>query len=195
MKTTTRALTLIEGLILGGLFLFLAILVVPQVRGARIATNESEAAQTLKALAEAARQAGWKEGSSESLDWEKVLEILRRSRPDMELLPPPSDGGPPLFRYHGYLFCLWAQPGGHLTAYAWPTSLGSSGIAVFYLNPQGKIYFCRNLRERYSGIQVRPDPNAAVPMPAPGGREPRIEADGSYLGQDYQRWIPLPKEE
>ncbi len=194
MKTTTRALTLIEGLILGGLFLFLAILVVPQVRGARIATNESEAAQTLKALEKAVRESGWKEEGSTAPDLEKILEILRRNRPDMELLPPPGDGGPPLFRYHGYLFALWASPGSPLTIYAWPTRLGSSGIAVFYLNPQGKIFFCRNLRERYSGIQVRPDPNAAVPMPAPGGKKPKIEADGSYLGQDYQRWVPLAGE-
>ncbi len=194
MKTTTRALTLIEALILGGLFLFLAILVVPQVRGARIATNESQAAQTLKALERAAKEAGWKKDGGEKLDLAKVLEILKRTRPDMELLPPPGDGGPPLFRYHGYLFSLWADPGAPLTAYAWPTKLGSSGIAVFYLAPSGKVFFCRNLRERYSGIKVRPDPNAAVPMPEPGGRKPKIEADGSYLGQDYQRWLPLPED-
>ncbi len=194
MKTATRALTLIEALILGGLFLFLAVLVVPQVRGARIATNESEAAQTLKALEKAALEAGWKKEGKQRVDLEKVLAILKKARPDMELLPPPGDGGPPLFRYHGYLFSLWADPGSPLGAYAWPTELGSSGIAVFYLAPSGKIFFCRNLRERYSGIQVRPDPNAAAPMPGPGGGKPKIEADGSYLGQDYQRWLPLPGE-
>ncbi len=184
MARKTRALTLIEGLIFAGLIMLLAVLVIPQVKGARISTNEIEAVKTLKAI--------WKMGIK-SFD-KKNVERLKETRPDLKVLSPKEGTDIPILFHHGYLFYMWQSPEtkNQAIAYAWPWEIESSGISTFFMDENGKIFFSRNLRERYSGLGIRPDVNAAFPMPTPSEKKQKTGKNGSYLGQDYQWWTPLP---
>jgi len=198
MAKRARALTLVEALILAGLLVLIAVLAVPQVQGARIATNETAAVALVRALREAYRTAAEEAGTPPSL--EQTVALLRKTFPDAALLPPPADGGPPLIAHHGYLFVLFPRvvaeeerAGGlrDLGIYAWPREVDASGTAAFFLDGKGRILFTRNLVQRYSGLHVRPEPQAALPRLTAGRPGPN-GADPGHQGKDDQRWDPLP---
>jgi len=187
MGRKTRALTLVEALIFLGIIMLLTVIIIPQVQGARISTNENEAIKTLKLLWEKASKI--KNKNPKAFKIRDVVEEVKSSNPDIRIVEESKKDGFGIVFHHGYLFYLWSSPqeDGTLIGYGWPAEIESSGISTFFINNEGKIYFCRNLRERYSGSELRPDINAAFPMPTHKENKEAKNAV-SYLGQDYQWW-------
>jgi len=198
MTRRTRSLTLIEGQIMAGIFVFLAILVVPFVKGARICANESEAVEMLQEINRSIDAVG-QEREVDRRRLVGLIEPLLRRRPDLKLVE--REGGEPFISYHGYLFRLGLDPEGETFSgriIAWPVEIDGSGTAAFFIDEGGTLCYTHNLQRRYSGTSIHPRLDAAVPrddrkipMPRADTGQGNREETNSFIGRDGERWTPF----
>ena len=74
-------------------------------------------------------------------------------------------------------------------AYAWPSSIGNTGVRTFFINQSGDVMFCRNATQRYTGSANPPNPNAAYLVGTPDLMGSTVAANSS--GKDAERWVVI----
>jgi hypothetical protein len=198
MTRRTRSLTLIEGQIIAGIFIFLAILVIPFVKGARICANEREAVEMLQEINRSI-EAGGEAREAARKRLARLIEPILRKRPDLKLIE--RAGGEPFISHHGYLFRLGLDPESETFSgriIAWPREIDDSGTAAFFIDEEGILCYTHNLQRRYSGTTIHPRLDAALPRDENVKPTPRAETvtglkkeTHSFIGRDGERWTPF----